>query len=267
MSAAPVGIAALQFRPGDDAEANLAEIARLTAEAAGRGAAVVVAPEYANVFVAPFDERILEGAETLEGPFVARLVEIAAAHDVTLVAGLVERADGSRVRNAAVAVDAAGVRAVYRKQHLYDAFGQAESDWVEPGELSEPETFEVGGLVFGLMTCYDLRFPEAARMLVDAGADVILVPAEWVRGPLKEHHWRTLVAARAIESTAYVVASDHTPPIGIGCSMVVDPQGVQLAACGTEPGVAIGWASRGEIDRVREANPALRLRRYRVVSR
>jgi predicted amidohydrolase len=69
-------------------------------------------------------------------------------------------AAADRVRNTVVAVDAAGVRAVSRKLHLYDAFGQRESDWVEPAPVSAPETFDVGGLTMALMTCYDLRFPE-----------------------------------------------------------------------------------------------------------
>ena len=67
----------------------------------------------------------------------------------------------------------------------------------------EPPTFALGGLHFGLMTCYDLRFPEVSRTLVDVGADVFLVPAEWVRGPLKEHHWRTLLHASQQESDSH----------------------------------------------------------------
>src|SRR5690606_20718246 len=132
-----------------------------------------------------------ENAEGLDGDFVRTLRSSASAHGVVIVAGLVETA-GERVRNTLVAVDGDGVIATYRKQHLYDAFGQTESEWIEPGPLGAAETFEVGGLRFGLMTCYDLRFPEVARTLVDAGADVLVVPAEWVRGPLKEHHWTTL---------------------------------------------------------------------------
>jgi predicted amidohydrolase len=169
------------------------------------------------------------------------------------------------VRNTIVAVRGDGLLATYRKQHLYDAFGQTESDWVEPGELGEPSTFELAGLRFGLMTCYDLRFPEVARTLIDAGAEVLVVPAEWVRGPLKEHHWTTLLAARAIENTAYVVASDHPAPIGVGHSQIIDPLGVLPAGVGTAHGIAVATVERAAIDRVRATNPSLRVRRYRVV--
>ncbi|MBW9093178.1 carbon-nitrogen hydrolase family protein [Microbacterium jejuense] len=258
-------IAVAQFAPTADAEANVDAIEQLVATASGRGARLVVLPEYSSYFVDPFDDTLAENAEDLDGPFVRRMTGIARRHDVVVVAGLLERArDGRRVRNTVVAVDGEGLRAHYRKLHLYDAFGQRESDWVEPGEVAEPHTFESGGLRFGLMTCYDLRFPEVGRVLVDAGADVLLVPAEWVRGPLKEHHWRTLLHARAIENTVFVAAADHPPPLGVGNSLIVDPQGVELAAVGTATDVAVAHLDVGAIARVRRVNPALTLRRYRV---
>ncbi|MEJ1921615.1 carbon-nitrogen hydrolase family protein [Microbacterium sp. KHB019] len=259
-------VAVCQFSPTASRADNRARIADLTAEAARRGAHLVVFPEYSSYFVDPMDSTLAENAEPLEGAFVRALQETASAHDVTIVAGLVEDA-GEKVRNALVAVDATGLRAVYRKQHLYDAFGQTESDWIEAGAIDEPQTLEIEGLRFAMMTCYDLRFPEVARTLVDAGADVIVVPAEWVRGPLKEQHWTTLLAARAIENTVYVVAADHPGPIGVGHSQVIDPQGVVLAGVGTGEGIAVAEITAGAIARVREVNPVLRLRRYAVVPR
>lgn len=259
-------VAVCQFAPTASREGNVERIAELTADAAARGARLIVFPEYSSFFVDPMDESLAANAEDLDGPFVSMLTALAAEHGVVIVAGLAERAsDDSRVRNAVVAVRGDGVIAVYRKQHLYDAFGQTESDWVEPGETGRAATFEVAGIRFGLMTCYDLRFPEVARTLVDADAEAIVVPAEWVRGPLKEHHWTTLLAARAIENTAYLIAADHPTPIGVGHSQIVDPQGVVLAGLGTVEGVAVGVVERAAIDRVRASNPALRLRRYRVV--
>ena len=264
MSEDAVGIAVAQFAPTADTAANLRTIADLTARAAARGAKVVLFPEYASYFVDPFDPSLAAHAEDLDGPFAQTLREIARRHGVVVVGGLVERGEGERVRNAVIAVDAEGLRAVSRKLHLYDAFGQRESDWVEPGEITDPQTFEVGGLRFALMTCYDLRFPEVARRLADAGAHVVLVAAEWVRGPLKEHHWRTLLHARAIENTLYVAGADHPPPLGVGASVVVDPQGVEIAGIGTGTDVAIAFADAGSVERVRRVNPALSLRRFRV---
>ncbi|MFB7251823.1 carbon-nitrogen hydrolase family protein [Microbacterium sp. NPDC056234] len=256
-------VAVCQFAPTADRADNRARISQLTADAAARGAEVVVFPEYAGYFVDPLDATLTDNAETLDGEFVQALRLTASEHGATIVAGLVEAA-GERVSNTLVAVDGAGLRAVYRKQHLYDAFGQTESDWIAPGALTAAETFEIGGLRFGMMTCYDLRFPEVARTLVDAGADVLVVPAEWVRGPLKEHHWTTLLAARAIENASFVVAADHPAPIGVGRSQIIDPQGVALAGLASGEGIALAGLARAELERVREVNPVLRLRRYAV---
>ncbi len=267
MTAEAIGVGVAQFAPTADEAANLDVIARLTARAVERGARIVLFPEYSSYFVDPFDETLAAHAQTVEGPFVRRLISLAAQHDVVMVAGLLERGDGRRVRNTVVAVDGSGILASYRKLHLYDAFGQRESDWVEAGAIDAPGTFVVDGMTFALMTCYDLRFPEVARVLADAGADVVLVAAEWVRGPLKEHHWRTLLHARAIENTFFVAAADHPPPLGVGSSMIVDPQGVEVAAVGTVSDVAVGHLDPGAIERVRRVNPALRLRRFAVVPR
>jgi predicted amidohydrolase len=264
---ASLPVAVAQFSPAADAAANVQTITALVTTAVSRGARLVVLPEYSSFFIDPFDSSLAENAEPLDGPFVQALTALASDNDIVVVAGLVERAgDDRRVRNTVVAVGPDGLVATYRKLHLYDAFGQRESDWIEAGELVPPQVFSHGGLRFGLMTCYDLRFPEVARTLVDAGADAILVPAEWVRGPLKEHHWRTLLHARAIENTVFVAAADHPPPLGVGASMIVDPQGVEIAAVGTATDVAVAHLDLDAVERVRRINPALRLRRFRVVA-
>lgn len=258
-------VAVAQFAPTADTAANVRAIEELVERSAARGARVVLFPEYSSYFVHPFDDTLTAHAEDIGGPFTQGIGRIAAAQKVVIVAGLLERSPAAgHVRNTVIAVDADGVRATYRKLHLYDAFGQRESDWVEAGEIAEPETFEVDGLRFALMTCYDLRFPEVARRLADAGAHVVLVAAEWVRGPLKEQHWRTLLHARAIENTLYVAGADHPPPLGVGASMIVDPQGVEIAGVGTGTDIAVGWLDVDTVERIRLVNPALALRRFGV---
>jgi predicted amidohydrolase len=263
-----VALAVAQFAPIADTAANLTEIARLTALAADRGAQVVVFPEYSSAFVDPFDDTLAALAQDLDGPFTQALARIAAEAGAVIVAGLLEHGTaGRRVHNTVVAVDADGIRSHYRKLHLYDAFGQRESDWVQAGPIEPPRIFAVAGLRFGLQTCYDLRFPEVTRMVVDAGADVVLVPSQWVRGPLKEQHWHTLLQARAIENTVYVAGADHPPPLGVGQSAVIDPQGVVVAAVGTATDVAVAHLDPSAIARVRRVNPSLAARRFTVSPR
>lgn len=262
-----LGVAVAQFAPGTDQTANLAVMRTLAQTAVSRGARIVVFPEYSSFFENVIGEASIAAAEPLDGPFVTALGRLAADLGVHIVAGLLERsADPHRVQNTLVALDpAGGIVARYRKLHLYDAFGARESDRVLAGTIEPPETFALAGITVGLQTCYDLRFPEVTRRLVDAGADLVLVPAEWVRGPLKEQHWRILVTARALENTIYLAAADHAPPSGVGASMVVDPMGVELVTLGETTDVAVGWISAERLAEVRRVNPALALRRFTVV--
>jgi predicted amidohydrolase len=263
-------IAVAQFAPGDDTDANLEAISRLARDAAGRGALLVVFPEYSSYFTPKLGADWVRHAQDLDGPFTRALADLATELGIHIVAGIVENVAGedTRVANTLVAVSDTGkLVASYRKMHLYDAFGDLESDHIVAGPLDQTPTFPWHGFTVGLQTCYDVRFPEVTRRLVDAGADLILLPSEWVRGPLKESHWRTLITARAIENTVYVAAADHAPPVGAGNSMVVDPMGVELVTIGEATDVAVAWISPARVSEVRRINPALHLRRFGVVER
>jgi predicted amidohydrolase len=258
-----------QFAPGEDKSANLSTIRRLVSEAVAQGSELVVFPEYSMFTVPVMDERFVASAERLDGPFVTELTKLAAQHGIAIVCGLNEATDDEdRIHNTLLAIDATGaVVATYRKLHLYDAFGYTESAVVRPGDIEPPQTFTVGDLRFGMQTCYDLRFPEVTRRLIDAEADVVLVPAEWVPGPLKEDHWTTLLRARAIENTVYLAAADQCGKAGAGNSMIVDPMGVVLASVGEEEGLGTATLDPERIARVRAKNPAISLRRFTVTAK
>ncbi len=203
-------------------------------------------------------------AESLDGPFVGAVEEVAAARSTTVVAGMFESSDDeTRPFNTLVLRGAAA--ADYRKIHLYDSFGYRESDRLLAGETA-PVVVEVGGWAVGLMTCYDLRFPEHARLLVDAGAEVLVVPSAWVAGERKVDHWRTLVRARAIENTVFVAAAAQPGPRYSGHSMVVDPLGDALGEAGEEPTVVTAVLGRSALEEARRTNPSLANRRLEVRS-
>jgi predicted amidohydrolase len=188
---------------------------------------------------------------------------------VALVAGVFEPAPDGRVYNTAVAYDAAGTRvAAYRKIHLYDALGERESAMVAPG--SEPVVTDLAGVRVGIMTCYDVRFPELARALAVRGAELIVIPAAWAAGLFKEEHWVTLVRARAIENTVWVAAACQVPdpsapptraPTGVGRSMMADPMGTVRADLGPFPGVAVADLDSALTKQVRAILPSLEHRR------
>jgi deaminated glutathione amidase len=264
-----VAIAVGQFAPSMDVTVNLEFIRTLASTAARRGARLVVFPEYSSYFSPQLGQNFVDAAQPLDGDFVAGIRALATELDIYVVVGVVERIDEpNRFSNTLVAVSPAGdIVATYRKLHLYDAFGDKESNWVRPGDIEPPQLFNLEGFQVGLQTCYDLRFPEVTRRLVDAGATLVLVPSEWVRGSLKEAHWRVLITARALENTLYLAAADHTPPIGVGNSMIVDPMGVEIATLGETRDVAVAYISLDRVGSVRALNPALELRRFTVTEK
>ncbi|MFR9751122.1 carbon-nitrogen hydrolase family protein [Nocardia sp. 004] len=263
-------VAVVQFAPSTDPEANLVALGEYVRAAAAHGARVVVAPEYSMFAVHKLDERVVAVAEPLNGPFVTGLGRLAQESGVFLVAGMVERIaeGGARIRNTLVVLGPDGALVTcYRKVHLYDAFGYLESDVVEPGELEQLAMFTVAEVTFGLQTCFDLRFPEAARRIAAAGAQVLLLPAQWIPGPDKVEQWTTLVCARAIENTMYVAAADQAAPLGAGASMIVDPIGTVLAGLGDQPGVLTARIDLARLNTVRTTNPSLALRRFAITER
>ncbi|MEO3857359.1 carbon-nitrogen hydrolase family protein [Acrocarpospora sp. B8E8] len=212
-----------------------------------------------------FGRGILDRAEPLDGPFVHGLREAARDAGTALIAGTFEPA-GARVHNTAVAIDANGeLVAAYRKIHLFDSFGARESELVAPGDA--PVVAELGGLRVGLITCYDLRFPELARALVDQGAEAFAVIAAWAGGPFKEEHWVTLARARAIENTMWTIAvgqPPHEDGWGVGRSLLIDPLGVTVHDLGPAAGVRTGKIDKARAESVRKTLPSLEHRRLGV---
>ncbi len=255
-------VALCQMEAGTDKAANLAQIEDATRRAAAEGAQLIVFPESAMLYSRELDARQLLAAERLDGPFGRRLGELALQHRITVVCGVFEQAGGDSVYNTVVVYGPGGRRlGQYRKIHLYDAFNRRESDLVEAGE-GDLLTFTQEGLTFGVMNAYDVRFPELAReLVVDLGAQVLLLPAAWVRGNLKEDHWEILVRARAIENTVYVLAADQVGQDCCGLSMIVDPMGVPLARGGESPELVQGEVLAERVQEVRRMNPSLENRR------
>ncbi|RSX52037.1 hydrolase [Bifidobacterium callimiconis] len=169
---------------------------------------------------------------------------------------------GSRVSNMFLVIRDGGIAASYRKLHLYDAFSAWESDVVRPGnEL--PPIVDIDGWKIGVMTCYDVRFPETARSLAVRGADAIVVSAAWVRGPAKEYHWALMTAARAVENTCYVLACSEVSKRNIGCSRIIGPLGEVIARAGNSSAEMItATLDRTVLVEARRSLPVLENRRF-----
>ncbi|WP_030923625.1 carbon-nitrogen hydrolase family protein [Streptosporangium amethystogenes] len=258
-------IALCQIPVSEDPAANLDRARTALDEAAAGGAELAILPE---ATLTRYGRRITDLAQPLDGPFVTGLAGAAREHGLSVIAGVFEPGD-HRVHNTAVAIGPTGsIEAAYRKIHLFDSFGARESELVAPGDT--PVVVELAGLRVGLVTCYDIRFPELTRALVDAGAELFAVIAAWGSGPMKEEHWTTLVRARAIENTTWVAAVGQAPnpeahdDFGIGRSMLVDPMGAVRTDMGPGPGVQICEFDSQITIATRNALPCLEHRRLRA---
>jgi predicted amidohydrolase len=208
-------------------------------------------------------------AEPLDGQWVSGIRALASELRVAIVVGLVETsADPGKAFNTLLLVGPDGNDlAVYRKQHLYDAFGYRESEYICAGPLGAPPVVEIGDVSVALATCYDLRFPEVARLAADAGAELIVYPASWVPGPRKEDHWKVLARARAIENTVFTAGVGQAPPMGIGSSLITDPSGLVVGELGeSSSALLVREIDPRRVSEVRLTNPSLANRRYQITT-
>ncbi len=271
-------VALAQLTSGPDPQANLALVEDWTARAAAAGSHLVVFPE---ATMAWFDADPAASAEDAEGPWANEVAAIARRHDMTVAVGMFTTAapaagspvERSRVHNTLLVTDGA-FQHRYHKIHLFDAFGHRESDSVSPG--SQPLQLTLGGWATGVAICYDLRFGELFTGYADAGAELLLVSASWGAGEGKLEQWRTLAAARALDTTCWVIACDQavpqvevsgTAPLGVGHSMVVDPLGRIVAEAGPDPQLLVVDLDRDRIAQARESLPVLANAAMRVRGR
>lgn len=270
-NALTLALAQLQIEP-DELERNRDNAREAVAEAASRGADVVALPEIFTTGYFAFDSYAGD-AEPLDGETVSQFQSAAVDHDIAILAGsFVEDLEASTDRgfetpaesgyaNTSVFIDADGNhQATYRKHHLF-GYGSAEQELLTPGERLG--TVEMGGFVVGMTTCYDLRFPELYRRLVDEGVTLVLVPSAWPYPRVE--HWNLLPRARAVENLSYVATINGVGAFDdatlLGRSTVYDPWGTTVAGLGDEPGLLTARLDPETVDTRRDEFPALRDRR------
>jgi predicted amidohydrolase len=255
-----------QIDSGTDKAQNLAAIERLAQRAADDGADLVAFPEYSMYEKKVVDASFGPAAEPLDGPFVTALAGLASSLGIAIVAGVVEQNGGeARPFNTLVALGPSGeLLARYRKIHLFDSYGFRESASITPSPSVQPVVFSLGGMTVGLMTCYDLRFPELGRELADAGAELVLACSSWVPGEGKAEHWRVLAQARSIENAYYLAGVCQLPPVSIGRSILVAPSGGIIGELGLEVAAATFDLDPAEVRAARDRDPALENRRYSI---
>lgn len=266
-------LALAQFRIESAAvEENTDRALSAIADAARRGADLVALPEIFNVGYFAFDA-YARRAEPLDGQTVSRMRQAATDHDVALLAGSIvedlaasasagfETPADEGYANTAVLFDAEGDRrAVYRKHHLF-GYGSAEQELLVPGRSIQ--TADIEGFTVGITTCYDLRFPELYRNLVDAGVTLALVPSAWPYPRVE--HWKLFTQTRAVENQLFVGAingvGDFDEATLLGQSAIYGPWGTTCASVSDDSGLVIADIDPERVDEVRAEFPALADRR------
>ena len=261
-------VALAQILSGPDPQENLELVATHAAEAAAQGAQLVIFPE---ATMRRFGLPLAEVAEPVDGPWAQQLGKIAEHHQLVIIAGMFTPSGDGRIKNTLRAVGP-DVDAHYNKIHLYDAFGFRESDTVAPG--AEPVMITVGETKVGLTTCYDIRLASLFTALAEQGAEVICVAASWGAGVGKIEQWQLLTRARALDSTAYVLAAgqadpaaagvilDGTAPTGVGYSAAISPRGEVIRSLGTEIGLLLADLDLDEVTKTRATIPVLANRQF-----
>jgi predicted amidohydrolase len=264
-----VKLALAQFDiEGGKPATNRARARELVSEAADRGCDLVALPEIFTVGYFAFDS-YPRAAEPLDGETITELQDCAADREIAICAGsFVEDLAASAERgfetpapegyaNTSVYLDDSGTRrGVYRKRHLF-GYESAEQGLLTAGE--SVTTVDDLGFTIGMTTCYDLRFPELYRELVDEGATLVLVPSAWPYPRVE--HWQLLPRARAVENLLYVGAVNGVGEFDeaslLGRSAVYDPWGTPVASAGEHERLLVADIDPAEVQRRREEFPAL----------
>ncbi len=271
-------VAAIQMNSGADVAANLALADRLLGDAAADGCALAVLPENFALMAAHGRDKTAHAEAPGDGPIQAFLGDAARRHGLWIIGGSIplRSPDPERVYGACVAVDEKGsARAIYRKIHLFDvdlpehSESYRESRSMYPGDAVVTVETPVGPI--GMTICYDLRFPELFRALVDDGATAFTVPAAFTR-VTGTAHWHALLRARAIENLAWVIAPGQhgSHPDGratFGHSLICDPWGKIVAERAEGDACVTADIEPAAPEKLRREFPALANRRLHAPQR
>ena len=259
-------VGCVQVNPGEDRQQNIERAVEAVEDAAGRGASLIVLPEYVTFLHANGGAMRSNASREEDDPALKRFREVARTQSVWILIGSLTLAAGDgKLANRSFLISADGdIVARYDKIHMFDATlpgGRVirESSAYAPG--SRAVVARTPWAQLGLSICYDVRFPALYRALSQAGAEILMVPSAFTKatGTL---HWKSLLQSRAIENGAYVVAAATcgAHPDGhqtYGHSMIIDPDGKILVEAGDEPAVLIAELDLAVVERARARMPSL----------
>lgn len=265
-------VAAVQMSSGPDVQRNLVDAAKIICRAVEDGSQLVVLPENFALMPVTESDRLAAVEADGEGPIQTFLSEQAREHNIWLVGGTIPLRAGrpDRARAACLLINSRGERvARYDKIHLFDVQLENGESHEESGTIEAGSRVVVADTPFGnlgLAVCYDLRFPELFRCMVEEGTEIFTLPVAFTESTGRAH-WEILVRARAVENLAYVITSTQGGEHANGRStygnaMIVSPWGEVLGRLSTEPGFVAADLDIDELSKVRRRFPSLSHRRF-----
>lgn len=255
-------VCGIQFESGKNVRNNIDKALSLLRKAAENKPDFIILPEMFEIAAKP-DEAV-KHAHSIPSRLTRMLSDFAKEHVVNLIGGSFFEKEGEKVYNTCLVFDRKGeVRGKYRKMHLFDAFGYAESSGISFG--GEPLLCDLDGVRFGVAICYDIRFPELFRRYAVEGAKVVFLPACFFQP--NHDHWLLNIRSRALDNSIFVATANQTGRWWVGRSMVANPWGVSVCSMGIEEGFYTYDMDPAVIGETQEKLPLLENRRFDVCIR
>lgn len=269
-------VATIQMHSGDDLQANLQQAGELIRQAANEGAEFVLLPEFFPLISDDDKAKVGLMEKPGTGPLQDFLGQQATDNNIWLMGGTIsiDCGETERIYNSCILYTPEGIAShSYNKIHLFDVSVDRDESYNESNSIAPGQDLVVANTPlgnFGMTVCYDLRFPEMYRKLVDMGANIFTVPAAFTYATGKRH-WQMLLQARAVENLCFVIASNQTgnntqTRRTWGHSMIIDPWGDVLACIEDEPGVAIAEIDLKRVTELRQSFPTLEHRTIGVAN-
>lgn len=261
-------LAICQMKVQTDKELNLQRAEEMITNAAVQGARLIVLPE---IFNSPYQAALFpDYAEIFPGQTSNFLSRMAEKHSICLVGGsIVEKDETNKIYNSSYVFDENGeLIKKYRKAHLFDIDLPGRISFKESATLSpgnDLAVFNYDSIPAGLMICYDIRFPELARVLALEGARLLIIPAAF-NLTTGSAHWDLLMRCRAVDNQLFVVAASpaRNPDASYqawGHSMIVDPWGTVIAEADEEEAIILAELDFSLVEKIRKELPLLKQRR------
>jgi len=252
-------LSAVQLETGRNVETNRQHAFDQCRRAAEMKPDFIVLPEMFEIVVPP--KKAVQHAAAIPSDLADHIGRLARELSINIIGGTLFEQAGKGIYNTAVVYDRGGeLRGMYRKMHLFDAFGYRESEGISRGE--NPLILELDGLCFGMAVCYDIRFPELFRYYALKGAHTVFLPSAFFQP--NHDHWQLSIRARALDNGIFVLGCNQTGKRFVGRSMVADPWGVVIGSLGVEEGILTVDIDCNRVDSTRQKLPLLKNRRFDV---